>query len=111
MIDYFTFSADVGRLTRALISNGETQSAKEIQAEFSKLLSEIYSCEPKIWMDTAVSGSGEDEDDHKFGPEATTADIIKNNSQPRPTTPPYHLLGTDKNLLFSILILKMSSLI
>jgi hypothetical protein len=44
-------------------------------------------------MDSAVSGYGGEEDDHKFGPEATTADIIKNNSQPKPTTPPYHLLG------------------
>ncbi len=91
--DSFTFSADVGRLTRALILNGESKSAKAIQTEFSNLLNEIYSCESKIWMDSAVSGYGGEEDDHKFGPEATTADIIKNNSQPKPTTPPYHLLG------------------
>ena len=92
---FFTLSADVGRHTRALISNGETKSAKAIQTEFSKLLSEIYACEAKIWMDSAASGSGEDEEDHKFGPEATTADIIKNNNQPKPTTPPYYLLGTN----------------
>jgi hypothetical protein len=87
----FPVAADVGNLNRALFSHGDQTLAKEIQTNFSKLLEEIFAYEFKVWLDSSVPE--EASEDLKFGPEATIEDIVKNNSQPKPVLPPYHLLG------------------
>ena len=89
---FFHVSVDVGNLNRALFSHGEQSLAKQIQTNFAKLLEEIFAQEAKIWLDSSVPEEDAGED-HKFGPEATIEDIVKNNSQPKPVLPPYHLLG------------------
>ena len=91
LINFYLISVDVGNLNRALFSHGEQTLANEIQTNFSLLLEEIFAHESKIWLDSSVlEEAGED---LKFGPEATIEDIVKNNSQPKPVLPPYHLLG------------------
>ena len=69
-------------------------AARTIQQDFENLLNVIFARVAKIWMES-VSVSGDDTEEHKFGPEATIADIIQNNTQQKPASPPYHLLGTN----------------
>ena len=51
-------------------------AARTIQQDFENLLNVIFAREAKIWMES-VSVSGDDTEEHKFGPEATIADIIQ----------------------------------
>ncbi len=66
-------------------------------------MNDIFSHESKIWME---STSGDDQDpDHRFGPEATTADIILQKQEPKLVIPPYHLLGKIKLRAFEVLFI------
>ncbi len=83
---------DISKLTKALVYHSDISLAKKIQKNFENLLEEIFAREQKIWIES-VSGSSYDGDEHKFGPEATTAEIIQNNIERKSLTVPYHLLG------------------
>jgi hypothetical protein len=99
----FVVTGDIGRLTRALTFHGETSTAKTIQIDFGNLLNDIFSHESKIWME---STSGDDQDpDHRFGPEATTADIILQKQEPKLVIPTYHLLGKIKLRALEVLFI------
>ena len=88
---------DVGLLNRALVKFGRAEDgAREIQGELCALLELIKGSLDKIWMaeeSPVEGGGGGGEEGVKYGPEATTADIIENRERDRVYLPPYHLLG------------------
>ena len=85
---------DVGLLNRALVKFGRAEDgAREIQGELCALLELIKGSLDKIWMAEEESSGGGGEEGVKYGPEATTADIIENRESDKKYLPPYHLLG------------------
>ena len=47
----------------------------------------------EIWMAEETSDGGAGGEGVKYGPEATTADIVENRESDKKYRPPYHLLG------------------
>lgn len=82
---------DVGLLNRALVKFGRADGARDIQEALCSLLELIKESLDKIWMVEELSDGGEE--GVKYGPEATTADIIENREREKRYLPPYHLLG------------------
>jgi hypothetical protein len=92
----YSSTAEVGELTRALVKAGIREEAKTIQVELVSLLDLIKASVNQIWMgdgekDSAAAGQ---EERVKFGPQATTADIIAGqDAAASEYTPQYSLLG------------------
>ena len=85
---------DVGQLNRALVRFGRADGATEIQRELCALLERIEAALGEIWREESESPGGGGEDGGvRFGPEATTADIVENRERGREYRPPYRLLG------------------
>ena len=78
---------------RALVKFGSIDAAREIQGELCALLELIKGSLDKIWMVEESSIDGGEEEGVRYGPEATTADIIENREKERRYLPPYNLLG------------------
>ena len=79
------------QLNRALVKFGRAEEAREIQGELCAMLELIKGSLYEIWMAEETSdGGGEGV---KYGPEATTADIVENRESDKKYRPPYHLLG------------------
>ncbi len=82
---FIWFSEDVGPLTRCLARFGYRDQAKRLQLSLKTLLGDVKTNLDKIW-DPSWSGGGvgghpdPDGDGNKFGPEASTADIIERNA-------------------------------
>ena len=81
------------QLNRALVKFGRAEEAREIQGELCAMLELIKGSLDEIWMAEETSDGGAGGEGVKYGPEATTADIIENRERDRVYLPPYHLLG------------------
>ena len=84
---------DVGQLNRALVRFGRADEARDIQRELCALLERIEAALGEIWLEESESPGGGEDGGVRFGPEATTADIVENRERGRGYRPPYRLLG------------------
>lgn len=71
----YKMTDDMGLLTRALVKINRQDEAKCIQQKLEQLLENIKEKEIAIWK--PYSAENEEEQTNKYGPEATTADIIE----------------------------------
>ncbi len=73
-------AGEVGELNRALVKAGFTAKASDIQAGLEALLAIIKADLSTIWPTTANASAASGKD-VKFGPEATTADIVRGHGE------------------------------
>ena len=86
-------SDEGGELTRELLTFGDQfDLATTIQLELSQLLDKIKQSLDKIWLE--ATHASDNENGMKFGPQATTQDIIgKNANKDHTYVPQYQILG------------------
>lgn len=93
----FKSCSEVGQLNRALCKSGSTGQARIIQRTLNGLIKDIKENETKIWSPSWFgSSTSADSDGNKFGPQATTADIVDRSNQGTVYQPELSLLGTLK---------------
>ncbi len=87
------FADEVGEVLRELCKIHEFSMASSLQKEYGELVDYAGRCVASIWTTTPSS------DRVKYGPQATAADIISQESAASSAgyTPPWHLLGTFDN--------------
>ena len=91
----FSFTGDVESLTRPLILINDKSTAKKLQNSLDYLLRKISNSLDTIWK--PIASFDETSEEVKFGPEATTADIINRKQAGGIYQPNYNLLGNNQS--------------
>ena len=85
---FYSLAEEIGSLNRALVRAGKAEVAKTLQEEMSEALVGAESKQALIW----IGGNKPEEEETRFGPNATTADIILKTQEKVEYVPSYHML-------------------